>query len=336
MSKNKCYVIAEAGVNHNGSVEIAEKLIKVASQSGADAVKFQTFKADHLVKPKTETAEYQRRQTREVDQLRMLRKLELSVADHERLLQFASESGIEFLSTAFDEESLDFLVASGMQRIKIPSGEITNLPLVRYVAEKNLPIILSTGMANLREVEAAIQVMGGPKKGTTLLHCTSSYPTAMEDVNLRAMTTLRDHFGLPVGYSDHTAGILIPPVAVALGATVIEKHFTLDRGMDGPDHHMSLEPEELAQMIRDIRRVEICLGDGRKEPRETELAVRNLVRRSVTLKQPVKRGEVVRRENLAILRPGGGIAPGDFDDVAGRKAVRDLDAWTTLQWSDLA
>ena len=339
------FIIAEAGVNHNGSEELALQLAAAAAAAGADAVKFQTFKADSLVKPGAAKAAYQAENTGAGDQLSMLRALELTEAMHESIHARCQEHGIAFMSTPFDTESADFLVGLGMGHIKVPSGEITNIHLLKHLASKDLPLIISTGMASLDEVAEAVNVVQavrdrhgfeGPLSTTvTLLHCTSNYPTAFEDVNLRAMTTLAQAFGLPVGYSDHTAGILVPAAAVAMGATVIEKHFTLDRRLPGPDHQASLEPDELARMVRDIRAVEACFGSGEKIPRPSELPVRDLVRRSVTLVRAVGANEVLKAEDLALLRPGTGIPPRDVARLIGRKVRDELPAGTTLQWADL-
>ncbi|MCP9451751.1 MAG: N-acetylneuraminate synthase [Nitrospira sp.] len=343
--KSSCFIIAEAGVNHNGSEEMALQLIEAAAAAGADAVKFQTFRSETLCLPGTSKAEYQKAHTGTGDQFAMLKTLELSWASYPALIARCRSLGIEFMSTAFDEEALDMLVGLGMMRIKIPSGEITNLPLLRYAATKRLPIILSTGMASLDEVKEAIMVVCAAVRLTgvddlsggriALLHCTSNYPTAMADVNLRAMQTLRQETGLPVGYSDHTQGTLIAPVAVALGATIIEKHLTLDRNLPGPDHHTSLTPDEFAIMVKDIRAVEEALGDGIKAPRPAELPVRALVRRSIVLRHTISEGQRLSRNDLTLLRPGVGIEPRYLDIVVGRRVVRTLPAGTVLTWEDL-
>jgi len=340
-----CFVIAEAGVNHNGSEAVAMQLIDVAAAAGADAVKFQTFRAETLVLPGAEKADYQRQQTGAGDQFSMLKALELTEAIYARLLERCHERKIQFMSTPFDREAVDFLVGLGMSRIKVPSGELTNLPFLAYLAEKNLPLIVSTGMATLEEVGEAVTVIRSVRKEQdymapleemlTLLHCTSSYPTALEDVNLMAIQTLRDTFGLPVGYSDHTPGILISVAAVAMGATVIEKHFTLDRNLPGPDHKASLEPDKLTRMIADIRVVERSLGTGEKAPRPGELAVRDLVRRSVTLIRSLKAGELIHEQDLVLLRPGVGIAPREMHQIIGKRVKADQPAGKTLTWSDI-
>jgi N,N'-diacetyllegionaminate synthase len=337
------FVIAEAGVNHNGSEAFALELVAVAAASGADAVKFQTFQADSLVSPGTRTAEYQRLQTGDVDQHAMLRALEMSPEMHLRLAHRCEELGIEFMSTPFDAVAADFLVDLGVRRIKVPSGELTNDPFLEYLAGKKLPLIVSTGMASLAEVQHAVEVIARTRRqpaaplseSVTLLHCTSNYPAALSDVNLRAMQTMANATGLPVGYSDHTLGILVPAAAVALGAVVIEKHFTLDRTLPGPDHRASLMPDELRDMVRQIREIECALGASCKEPTASELPVRDLVRRSVTAVRPLRRGDMLRTEDLALLRPGSGIPPRDLERVLGRICKRDLPAGTTLQWADV-
>jgi N-acetylneuraminate synthase len=339
-----CFIIAEAGVNHNGSVELALKLVDAAADAGADAVKFQTFRAEALVVPGAPKAAYQVANSTGSDQFSMLRALELKPEAYAQLRDRCTARGIEFMSTPFDLESALWLAGLGMKRIKIASGELTNLPLLRGLAGLGLPLVLSTGMSTLDEVAEAVRAIGAQAQGReaaatpprlTLLHCTSNYPAAEEDVNLRAMLTLRDTFGLPVGYSDHTGGTAVALAAAALGASVIEKHFTLDQEFPGPDHRASLEPEAFAQMVQGIRAVEIALGNGVKEPRPAELPVRDLVRRSVTLTRAVCAGEALHPDHLALLRPGTGIAPRDLPAVAGRRAARDLDAGATLRWEDL-
>lgn len=341
----RCFVIAEAGVNHNGREEMALALIEAAAAAGADAVKFQTFRAENLCLPGTAKAEYQKAQTGAGDQYAMLKSLELRWETYLALIARCRALGIEFMSTAFDEEALDMLVNLGMRRIKVPSGEITNYPLLTHVAGKKLPVILSTGMASMDEVQDAISVLREaftkadtgelPPEMITLLHCTSNYPTAMPDVNLRAMQTLKDETGLPVGYSDHTQGTLIAPVAVALGATVIEKHFTLDRNLPGPDHQASLTPGELADMVSAIRATESALGDGIKAPRPRELPVRDLVRRSIVLRRGAPAGQMLSRDDLVLLRPASGIEPRYLDDIVNQRLVRSLPAGTILTWDDL-
>ncbi len=340
-----CFVIAEAGVNHNGSEDLALQLIETAAQAGADAVKFQTFRAESLVAPGAEKAAYQKTNTQEGDQFSMIRKLELSRDLHRTLKSRCDEQGIEFMSTAFDPASADFLVDLGIQRIKIPSGELTNLPFIAYLAEKGLPVIMSTGMATLEEVIDAVDVIRKTRQRKnfpepleerlTLLHCTSNYPAKTKDINLSAMLTLKDETGLTVGYSDHSEGILVAPLAVGLGATVIEKHFTMDRKLLGPDHAASLEPDELQQMIHNIRTVEQVMGSPVKAPTSSELPVRDAARRSLTLTRSISPNETLSEKDLALLRPGNGIPPKELKKVVGCKVKTDLPQWHTLQWSDI-
>ncbi|ODT66240.1 MAG: N-acetylneuraminate synthase [Pelagibacterium sp. SCN 63-23] len=339
------FIIAEAGVNHNGDAALARRLVEVAAESGADAVKFQSFSADKLTAKGAAKAEYQKRATGDGDQYDMLKALEMSKALHEELAALSSELGIEFMSTAFDEESLDLLIALGIRRIKVPSGEVTNYPFLRYMARKNLPLIVSTGMADLAEVEEAIAVIAAERQASglagalenmvTVLHCTSNYPAAVEDVNLNAMLTMGRVTGMPVGYSDHTLGIAVSTAAVAMGACVIEKHFTLDKNMPGPDHAASLNPEELKAMVDAIRAVEAARGDGVKAPTASEVPVRALVRRSVTTVRPISAGLVIKPSDLTLMRPGTGIPPKNLESVIGRKAAHDIVAGKTLDWADL-
>lgn len=341
----RTFVIAEAGVNHNGNEELAFQLVEVAARCGADAVKFQSFKAEKLVRPGAEKVEYQKRETGAGDQFDMLKKLEMSEDLHHRLFDRCQQLGIEFMSTPFDVEAADFLVKLGMTRIKVPSGEITNHPFLRALAAKNLPLIISTGMATLDEVQQAVEVVGNKRKQlgfdgnlsdyVTVLHCTSNYPAALEDVNLRALKTIADATRMPVGYSDHTLGSLVSVASVAMGAVVIEKHFTIDKTMTGPDHKASLEPDELQAMITQIRQIEFALGSDKKEPTESELEVRRLVRRSVTSIVPIEIGQAISLDNCALLRPGTGIPPKDFDAVIGRTLKRVLAAGETIDIDDL-
>jgi N,N'-diacetyllegionaminate synthase len=341
----KTFIIAEAGVNHNGDEKMALALVEAAAKSGADAVKFQTFSADKLTRKGAEKAEYQKQATGDGDQHGMLKALEMSEGLHQRLFSRCAELGIEFMSTAFDEESLDFLVVLGIKRIKVPSGEITNAPLLRHMAGKGLPLIVSTGMAELDEVVAAVDVIRAVRiaygfaeplaEMVTILHCTSNYPAENADVNLRAMITLARTTGLPVGYSDHTLGLAVSTGAVALGATVIEKHFTLDRELPGPDHKASLEPDQLGALVRQIRDVEAALGSDVKAPTASELPVRELVRRSVTTVRSLVAGATVGKDDVTLMRPGTGIPPMDLDKVIGRKSARNISAGETLTWSDI-
>lgn len=340
-----CFVIAEAGVNHNGSEALALRLVDAAADAGADAVKFQTFRAEKLVRAGAPKAEYQQRQTGGGDQLSMLQALELSESAHRAVFARCAERGIEFLSTPFDAGSAAFLVELGMRRIKVPSGELTNRPFLEYLAGFDLPLIVSTGMATLDEVREAVGWIDAARAArgltaalagmVTVLHCTSNYPAAAEDVNLRAMCTLAAALDLPVGYSDHTLGIAVSTAAVALGASVIEKHYTLDRTLPGPDHPASLEPGELAELVRAVRTVGQALGDGVKAPRPAELAVRDVARRSVTLVRDLPAGHRLADGDLELLRPGTGIPPAALSGLPGRALRRALAAGTTLSWDDL-
>ena len=346
MGKQGTFIIAEAGVNHNGDADLAIKLVEVAAQSGADAVKFQTFSADKLTRRGAEKAEYQKKSTGDGDQYDMLKALEMSDDLHRRLVALSHELGIEFMSTAFDEDALDLLVALGIRRIKVPSGEITNTPFLRHMAAKNLPLIVSTGMASLEEVQQAVAVIAETRaqlglqlplsEVVTILHCTSNYPAAASDVNLNAMLTMGRETGLPIGYSDHTLGVAVSTAAVALGATVIEKHFTLDKALPGPDHGASLDPVELGVMVRAIRDIEVALGDGVKAPTASEIPVRLLVRRSVTAARDIAAGQVIVPEDLILLRPGDGIPPAQLESLHGRVAAQAIKTGQTITWPDLA
>lgn len=324
----KTLVIAEAGVNHNGDINLAKELIAAAARSGADFVKFQTFKADRLVTKDASKAAYQiKNANQEETQHQMIQKLELSRSDHEILINECSRNGIRFLSTAFDIISFDMLVELGISIVKIPSGELTNLPLLRHIARLGRPVILSTGMAGLGEIEAALEAIeqaGTPRNLVTALHCTTEYPAPLADVNLRAMESIKAAFGVEVGYSDHTQGIEISIAAVAMGARVIEKHFTLDRMLPGPDHKASLEPQELKAMVDAIRNVEIALGDGIKRPSSSELKNKPIARKSLVAIQNIRAGECFNPENVGTKRPGTGISPMRWDEVMGRSASRDF------------
>lgn len=321
---SKAFIIAEAGVNHNGNMETARKLIDVAVAAGADAVKFQTFKAENTVCRNACKADYQLETTNQDEsQLEMLKKLELTAQMHEQLIDYCGQKEIMFLSTAFDRESLCYLMELGLPVIKIPSGEITNYPLLREAGKAKKKIILSSGMSTLNEVKDAVQVLREyGSDDITVLHCNTEYPTPYSDVNLQAMLTLREELGIPVGYSDHTRGIEIPIAAAALGATVIEKHFTLDRNMEGPDHKASLEPDELRAMIRAIRNMESALGSGKKEPSESEKKNIAIVRKSIVAKCDIEVGGLFTEENLATKRPGTGISPMRWNQVVGQRAKR--------------
>ncbi|EFO9214195.1 N-acetylneuraminate synthase [Campylobacter lari] len=327
MKYNKTLVIAEAGVNHNGDINLAKKLIEVASEAGADFVKFQTFVAENCISKNAKKAEYQLQATDEnQSQLDMVKKLELSKQDHEILIEHCKKFNIKFLSTAFDLESIDLLVKFDIEIFKIPSGELTNLPYLKKIASFNKNIILSTGMATLGEIEKALDILvqnGTQRDKIIILHCNTEYPTPFEDVNLRAMQTLKKAFCLPVGYSDHTLGITIPIAAVAMGACVIEKHFTLDKSMQGPDHQASLEPEELKAMIKSIRELEQAFGNGVKIPSKSEIKNKAIARKSLVAKKVIKKGECFSEENLTTKRPGDGICAMKYDKYLGKIASRD-------------
>jgi len=320
-----CFIIAEAGVNHNGDVETAKKLIEVAKDVGADAVKFQTFKAENVVTKFAEKAEYQKETTIESSQYEMIKSLELSREDFRELADYAKKKDIMFLSSPFDKESVDLLYRLNMSAFKIGSGEITNFPLLRYIAKKGKPIILSTGMSTLGEVEEALDVFR--KEGAEdviLLHCISNYPARIEDVNLRAMKTLKQAFQVPVGFSDHTLSTIIPAVATAIGARIIEKHFTLDKNLPGPDHKASLEPKELKEMIKNIREVEKAMGDGIKRPTKEEKKIKETVRKSIVANTNISKGKIIEREMLSIKRPGTGLSPKYICEVVGRRAKKNI------------
>lgn len=320
-------IIAEAGVNHNGDIGMARQLIDAAAEAGADLVKFQTFRADRLVTTSARKAAYQMATTAaDESQHEMIRRLELTEAMHDELIAHCYQRKIEFFSTAFDLESLDYLMGLGMPRIKVPSGEITNLPYLRKVGGFGKEVILSTGMSNLGEIEAAIDALekaGTSRARIVVLHCNTEYPVPMAEVNLRAMRSIGEAFGVKVGFSDHTEGIEIAIAAVALGAAVIEKHFTLDRTLPGPDHRASIEPEDLGRMIRSIRNVELAMGDGIKRPSASEERNRPIARRSVVAARTISKGELFSADNLTTKRPGMGISPMDWDKLLGQTADRD-------------
>lgn len=326
----KTLIIAEAGVNHNGDMTLARQLIDVAADAGADMVKFQTFSADRLVTTHTTKADYQTRTTDAGEsQHAMIRQLELTRSMHEALIAHCKSRGILFFSTGFDPDSVDLLAVLGQKRFKIPSGEITNLPYLRHVGRYGKPVILSTGMATLGEIESALEVLeqaGTPRERVTVLHCNTAYPTPVVDVNLRAMLTIRDAFGVAVGYSDHTLGIEVSTAAVALGAAVIEKHFTLDRNLPGPDHKASLEPGELRAMVAAIRNIEQALGNGIKRPSPSEARNKPAARKSLVAARAIRAGEAFSEANIAVKRPGTGLSPMRWDEVLGRKAPRDFAA----------
>ncbi|MCK4257423.1 MAG: N-acetylneuraminate synthase [Halanaerobiales bacterium] len=331
------FIIAEAGVNHNGDINIAKKLIDVASDAGADAIKFQTFKAEKLVSKSARKADYQLKNTEGAEtQYQMIKKLELDKATHLELIDYCKEKNIMFLSSPFDFESCDLLNELGISFYKIPSGEITNLPFIRHIAEKQKPVILSTGMANIAEIYEALEtIYSTGNKDIVILHCVTEYPTPIEDVNLKAMLTIRDTFKVPVGYSDHTLGLEMPLAAVALGAKVIEKHFTLDKSMEGPDHKASLEPDELKLLVQGIRNVEIGLGDGIKRPAKSELKNIPIARRSIVASRDLKKGQTLHRDDLEIKRPGDGIEPKFIDALLGFKINKDIKEDEVLNWEDV-
>lgn len=324
----KTLIIAEAGVNHNGDLNLARGLIDVAADARADMVKFQTFSADRLVTARARKAEYQAQNTDGAEsQQAMIRRLELTRPMHEALIAHCDSRGIRFLSAAFDTTSVDMLVDLGLECFKIPSGEITNLPYLRHVGRLGTSVILSTGMATMGEIEAAIDVLeqaGAPRERITVLHCTTEYPTPMPEVNLHAMQSIHAAFGVAVGYSDHTPGIEVAIAAVAMGASVIEKHFTLDRNLPGPDHKASLEPAELRMMISAIRNIELALGDGIKRPTASESRNKTVARKSLVASAPIKSGERFSERNVTAKRPGTGISPMRWDEVMGRTASRDF------------
>jgi len=328
--KHKTIIIAEAGVNHNGSMELAKQLVDAASDAGADFVKFQCFKADATVSMNAAKAEYQTRTTGSKEsQYDMIKRLELGVDEHKLLMAYCREKSIGFLSSPFDLASIDLLNELGLDTFKIPSGEIVNLPYLRKLGRLNKKIILSTGMADLGEIEDALDVLvesGTPQENITVLHCNTEYPTPFEDVNLKAMQTVKTALNVKVGYSDHTQGIEVPVAAVALGAEVIEKHFTLDRNMEGPDHKASLEPAELTQMVKSIRNIEQALGDGIKKPSPSESTNKPIVRKSLVALKTIKNGEVFSENNVGIKRPGAGISPMRWDEITGKVAGRNFKA----------
>lgn len=321
------YIIAEAGVNHNGSLQIAKELVDSAKNAGVDCIKFQTFIAKNIASKYAGKAEYQKAQTNSVEnQQEMLKKLELSFDEFVELKEYCEAKDIEFLSTGFDFESIEFLSNLGMKKWKIPSGEITNLPYLIKIAKYNKPVILSTGMSTIEEIREAIKVLKKYGSGEiTVLHCTTEYPAPFEEVNLSAMNSIREEFNVSIGYSDHTIGIEIPIASVALGAIVIEKHFTLSREMDGPDHKASLEPRELKEMVKAIRNVEIALGDGKKQPTKSELKNKEIARKSIVAKCRISKGEIFTEDNITVKRPGNGISPMRWFDILGSSAKREFD-----------
>ena len=322
-------IIAEAGVNHNGDIVLAKELIDIASEAGADVVKFQTFKAEDLVTSKAMKANYQKKAVSDSpDQLSMLKKLELTNEEFKELKQYCDHKSIEFLSTGFSIESLDFLIKNGIKRIKIPSGEINNLPYLLKASSYNLPIILSTGMSVINEIEQAVEIFldnGIKKNQITILHCTTEYPAPINSVNLSAMKTIKEKIGVDVGYSDHTKSFEVPIAAVASGATIIEKHFTKNRNLEGPDHLASLEPSELSDMVSSIRNTEILLGSSEKKPSPEELKNLNVIRKSIVAKKRIEKGDILDENNLTTKRPGDGLSPMEWDSVLNTVAKKQFE-----------
>jgi N,N'-diacetyllegionaminate synthase len=321
-------IIAEAGVNHNGSIARAKKLISIASNAKADFVKFQTFITEKNITRNAEKAEYQKDHTDlDESQFEMIKNLELDRAAHEELIDYCETKDIQFLSTAFDHDSINLLDELNIPLFKIPSGEITNLPYLRHIGKMGKPIIMSTGMSTLNEVRDALNILiesGAEKDEITILHCNTEYPTPMKDVNLKAMLTIRDELGVNIGYSDHTLGIEVPIAAVAIGATIIEKHFTLDRALPGPDHAASLEPGELRAMVTAIRNIEKAMGDGEKKPSSSEAKNISVARKSIVARKPIKKSELFTEENLTVKRPGTGISPMEWDTILNQKSNFDF------------
>lgn len=335
---HKIIIIAEAGVNHNGQLRLAKKLVDVASESGADYVKFQTFKTSKVVSSSAQKANYQKLELKGDTQKEMLEKLELPYSDFRSLLNYCISKNIKFLSTAFDNESLDFLVDLGVDYIKIPSGELTNKPFLINAAKKNIPIILSTGMSNLNEVREAFELLlnsGSKRESICVLQCNTEYPTDYEDLNLNVIQTFIEEFNTDVGLSDHSLGVHAPLVAIGLGARVIEKHFTLDKGLSGPDHKASLSPEELKLMVKQIRDAERALGDKVKTPTNSELKNIDIARRSIHTSKNIKQGDQILLPDLIMLRPGDGISPMNIQDVIGKKAFRDIAKGEKLNFDDI-
>jgi N,N'-diacetyllegionaminate synthase len=324
------FIIAEAGVNHNGSIKIAKKLIDAAVESGVNAVKFQTFKAENLVSKNAEKADYQKITTDSIEsQFTMIKNLELDINAHKELISYCEEKGIIFLSSPFDHESINVLNNLGLKTFKIPSGEINNLPYLRHIGSLGREVILSTGMSTLKEVEDALNILidsGTKKENITILHANTMYPTPMKDVNLNAMLTIQKKLDIAVGYSDHTLGIEVDIAAVAMGASIIEKHLTLDKSMNGPDHKASLEPKELKSMVVAIRNIEVALGSSKKKPSPSEIVNMNIARKSIVAIHDVKKGELLTDKNIAIKRPGNGINPMKWDEVINSIALRNYNA----------
>ncbi len=330
-----CFIIAEAGVNHNGDLKLAKKMVEVTKEAGADAIKFQTFKTESLVTKDAEKERYQKALVKE-SQYEMLKKLELGQKEQRDLFFYCQKRKIIFLSTPYDEESADFLEKLGVPAFKISSSDLTHLPLLKYIAKKKLPMIISTGASYLKEIEWAVKAV--KEEGNNkiiLLHCTNIYPASLQDVNLRAIDTLRKTFNLPIGYSDHTLGMTIPIAAVAMGAKVLEKHFTLDRNLPGPDHKASLEPQEIKKMVEAIRETERALGSSLKKPVKGEYEDRKLGRRSIVAEVDIPKGAIITKDMLAIKRPGAGILPQYINEIVGKRAKKSIKADTLLTWKNI-
>lgn len=335
--RGPCFIVAEAGVNHDGEVRLAKKLIDVAKKAGADAVKFQVFKAETTVTKTAEKAPYQKKGTAKESQYKMLKKLELTESEFKQLADYAKRKKIIFLASAFDMKSVDLLDRLNVPAFKIPSSEITNFPLLKHIARKGKPIIMSTGMSNLGEIKEALETIKGERvNDVVLLHCVSDYPAKVDETNLRAMETLKRMFRLPVGLSDHTLGITVPIAAIALGAAIIEKHFTLDKKLPGPDHKASLEPEELREMVACIREVERALGDGIKKPTKSEEAVKKTVRRSIVAKVNIPKGTAIAEHMLDLKRPGTGLEPKHLKKIVGKRAKKDIKADELITFEKIA
>lgn len=332
---SKSFIIAEAGVNHNGSVELAKKLVDAAKEAGADAVKFQTFKTKNLVTKDARKAEYQIKNSGEESQYEMIKKLELSGNEFWEIAKYSEDKGIIFLSSPFDAESVDLLDKIDIPAFKIASGEITNFPLLKRIAKKQKPVILSTGMSTIGEVEEAINLIEKYNDDIILMHCLTNYPAKKEDTNLNVIKTLEYTFKRPVGFSDHTSGIEMSVAAVALGSCVIEKHFTIDRSLPGPDHKASLEPQELSEMVKAIRNIENGLGNGVKKPTDDEIKIKKLVRKSIVAKEDIPKGSVIEEEMLDIKRPGTGIEPKYLDELVGKELIKDVKKDDLLKWNQL-
>ena len=333
--KTSTYIIAEAGVNHNGDMEKAKELIDVAKDAGADAVKFQTFNAEELASKEASKVDYQKEEDEDDGQYEMLKELELAKKNFEELKDYASEKNITFLSTPFEKRSADILEDLGVEAFKIGSGEITNTPLLRHIAKKDKPIILSTGMSDLGEVEDAVDVLKDENAEFVLLHCVSNYPTRPDEVNLRAMETLEQAFDVPTGFSDHTTDTHVPVAAVARGATIIEKHFTLDKSLEGPDHDASLNPEELEEMITKTRETEKALGNGVKKPAKREGKNKEAIRKGIVASEDIKKGEILEESKISIKRPAEGIKPKHLERIIGKEAKADIKSDKPIHWKDI-